>query len=84
MQFAKDRFPSDITPEAAMFISCSARKLLLGTRASEEYDILKEEIGEEIPIFGFYGYGEIGPSFSADDYCEFHNETFITILIGSK
>lgn len=83
IQLAKERFPEGVKPEAAMFFSCSARKLLLGTRTSEEYDIIKEELGEDIPVFGFYGYGEIGPSFTAEQHCEFHNETFITVLIGS-
>jgi hypothetical protein len=80
---AKRSFPAGRTPEAALFFSCSARKLLLGTRTQEEYKILREEIGEGVPIFGFYGYGEIGPSLSGDALCEFHNETFVTVLIRS-
>jgi hypothetical protein len=79
---AKNDYPSDSSPAAAMVFSCSARKLLLGTRTAEECDILKEEIGEEVPIFGFYGYGEIGPALTGDAACEFHNETFVTVLMG--
>jgi hypothetical protein len=80
---AKDGFSSDHAPEAAMVFSCSARKLLLGTRTGEEYEILKEEVGADIPVFGFYGYGEIGPALTGDSSCEFHNETFVTVLLGS-
>jgi len=83
VRLAKERFPAGCLPEAVLFFSCSARKLLLGTQSSEEYAILKEEVGSALPIFGFYGFGEIGPSFSGEDHCELHNETFVTILIGS-
>lgn len=84
VRLAHERFPSEVTPEAVLFFSCSARKLLLGTRTGEEYDILKQELGDSIPAFGFYGYGEIGPAFSDLDQCEFHNETFVTVLLGSS
>jgi hypothetical protein len=83
VRLAKQRFPASATPQAVLFFSCSARKLVLGTRTGEEYKVLTEEIGKDLPIFGFYGYGEIGPSFSNQDSCEFHNETFVTVLIGS-
>lgn len=84
VQRALDEFPDGSSPEAAMIFSCSARKLLLGTQTGEEYEILKDTIGEDIPVFGFYGYGEIGPALTGDQSCEFHNETFVTVLIGSK
>lgn len=83
-KLAMERFPSGKTPEAVLFFSCSARKLLLGTRTSEEADILHREIGRDIPSIGFYGYGEIGPSFSDAGLCEFHNETIVTVLLGSS
>jgi len=84
VQLAKSKFPATASPSAAMFFSCSARKLLLGTRTNEEYEILKNEIGQDLPVFGFYGYGEIGPAFSGDGHCEFHNETFVTVLFGES
>jgi hypothetical protein len=84
VRMARDSFPDGQAPEAVMFFSCSGRKLLLGTRTGEEYDILKEEIGADLPMFGFYGYGEIGPSITGESGCEFHNETFVTVLIGSQ
>jgi hypothetical protein len=83
VQRAIGGFADGGTPEAAMFFSCSARKLLLGTRTGEEYEILKQVVGADIPVVGFYGYGEIGPALTGDASCEFHNETFVTVLLGS-
>ncbi|MGI9524265.1 MAG: FIST C-terminal domain-containing protein, partial [Hyphomicrobiaceae bacterium] len=65
------------------FFSCSGRKLLLGTQTGEEYKILRSELGLDIPVVGFYGYGEIGPGFEDAAKCQFHNETFVTVLIGA-
>lgn len=79
---AIEAYPSGTTPKAAMVFSCSARKLLLGTRTGEECDIVRKEAGSEIPVFGFYGYGEIGPPLTGEKACEFHNETFVTVLFG--
>jgi len=44
---------------AALFFSCAARKLLLGTRTEEELHVIRGALGEDVPICGFYGYGEI-------------------------
>ncbi|MGI9357643.1 MAG: FIST signal transduction protein [Rhizobiaceae bacterium] len=80
---ARDTYPVGHTPSAAIFFSCSGRKLLLGTKTGEEYKILRAELGLDIPVVGFYGYGEIGPSYKDQDICQFHNETFVTVLIGA-
>jgi hypothetical protein len=81
---AKEKYPEGRDPEAAIFFSCSGRKLLLGTRTEEEYNILKAELGSELPVSGFYGYGEIGPALEGVSTDQFHNETFVTVLLGSE
>jgi hypothetical protein len=68
--------------DAAVVFSCAARRALLGTRAAEEYKFLKKNIPGNVPICGFYTYGEIGPLLS-NSVSQFHNETFVTLLLGS-
>ncbi len=76
-------YPHGKTPDAALIFSCVARQLLLGTRTSEEIDIVKSVIGTQVPICGFYGYGEIGPRDTNDDTSKFHNETFVSLILGT-
>lgn len=76
-------YPHGKTPAAAVLFSCAARKLLLGTRTREEIDIVKSVIGSQIPICGFYGYGEIGPLDRKDPISKYHNETFVSLILGS-
>ena len=45
-----------------LFISdCVARKILFGTHKEEELTMLKNIVGENTKIFGFYSYGQIAP-----------------------
>jgi hypothetical protein len=76
-------YPHGKTPAAALLFSCAARKLLLGTRTGEEIGIVESVIGSQIPVCGFYGYGEIGPLDSKDLVSKFHNETFVSLILGT-
>ncbi len=76
-------YPHGKTPAAALLFSCAARHLLLWTRTREEIDIVKSVIGSEIPICGFYAYGEIGPLNGRDPISKFHNETFVSLILGT-
>lgn len=67
-------------PEVAICFSCSGRKQVLGTRTSEEYSLLKK-INPDLKIFGLYGYGEIAP-LQNNSPSRFHNETFVSLLLG--
>lgn len=82
VQGAFSAYPHGKAPEAALVFSCAARKLLLGTRTSEEVAIVREILGSELPVCGFYGYGEIGPLASSTS-ADYHNETFVCLLIGN-
>jgi hypothetical protein len=67
--------------------SCVGRKLVLGRRTQEEVDAVRNILGEDVPIIGFYTYGEIGP---IDKWKEelaaakFHNETVVLWVLGEK
>ncbi len=69
-------------PELALFISCVGRKLILQTRTNEEVVSAKGIFGDDIPVAGFYSYGEISP-FARLTRCELHNQT-MTITTFSE
>ncbi len=61
-------------PELAILISCVGRKLILQHRIDEEVEAARDIFGGDVPITGFYSYGEISP-FTAAAKCELHNQT---------
>ncbi len=72
-------------PRAIMMFSCVGRKLVLGRRTQEEVLAVKEVLGEDVPLIGFYTYGEIGPiSKQHGDLTKtkFHNETVVLWVLG--
>ncbi len=48
-------------PDFALVFSCDIRKNILGTRATEEIESIKQLLPPGIPIIGFYTRGEIAP-----------------------
>ncbi len=79
---AKRAYPEGKNPQAAIFFSCATRKLVLGPHTVKEIEIIRSEIVENIPIIGFYGYGEIGPRKKNKKKSEIHNHTFVSLLLG--
>lgn len=61
-------------PELALLISCVGRKLLLKQRTIEEFYAVRELLGAQPRITGFYSYGEISPV-GGFMKCELHNQT---------
>jgi hypothetical protein len=70
------------SPELAILISCVGRKLILKQRIEEELEGVRDVLGEQTILSGFYSYGEISP-FSKDAQCELHNQT-MTITAFSE
>jgi len=69
--------------DLAILISCVGRKLVLKQRVEEEVEAVREVLGEQAVLTGFYSYGEICPS-GAFTQCELHNQTMtITTLSES-
>jgi hypothetical protein len=62
-------------PDAVLFFSCSARKHVLGRRISREIDAAQAVFGADVPMAGFYAYGEIANCGTSHPQCRFHNET---------
>jgi hypothetical protein len=70
-------------PELAILISCVGRKLLLNQRIEEEVEAVRDALGQETVITGFYSYGEISP-FGATGKCELHNQTMTVIHLSER
>jgi len=70
------------TAELAILISCVGRKMVLKQRTEEEVEGVREVLGSQPVLTGFYSYGEICP-FTPDAKCELHNQT-MTITTFSE
>ena len=79
---ALDNYPG-AEPSAILFFSCVARRQILGTRAKEEYQNIKLCLTDYLPACGFYSYGEIAP-IEGISQMQFHNETFVTLILGNR
>ena len=62
------------TASLALLISCVGRKLVLKQRTEEEVENVRDVLGPDVVLSGFYSYGEIAP-FSSSAKCELHNQT---------
>ncbi len=74
-------------PKAVLMFSCVGRKLVLGRRTQQEVEAVKEVLGNDAPISGFYTYGEIGPidkTKSELSAAKFHNETVVLWVLGGN
>ncbi|MCF6249330.1 MAG: FIST C-terminal domain-containing protein, partial [Desulfobacula sp.] len=73
------------TARLVMMFSCIGRKKVLGRRTPEEIEIVKQIFGSDIPIIGFYTYGEIGPIDKHKKELQaarLHNETVVLWVLG--
>lgn len=64
----------------AILVSCIGRKLLLGQQISDEAEAVADVLGNNVPMIGFYSYGEIcHQQFTGK--CSLHNQTMtVTVL----
>ena len=60
--------------ELAVLISCVGRKLVLKQRTEEEVEAVRDALGSNPKMTGFYSYGEISP-FMTGVPCALHNQT---------
>jgi len=73
----------ELKPAFAMAFSCGFRKNLLGTRVGREIQILKDNLPRNLPIVGFYSFGEIAPILKEQESL-FHGATLVTLLVGQR
>jgi hypothetical protein len=70
-------------PDLAVLISCVGRKLVLKQRIEEEVEGVREILGEQAVLTGFYSYGEISP-FMPNAKCELHNQTMTITTFAER
>ena len=75
------------TPKAIFIFNCIARKKLFGARGGEEIEAIKNVLGRDVPLIGFYTYGEQAPlngEVKNIERCNtvFHNETVVIYVIA--
>lgn len=71
-----------VVPEVCLFVSCVGRRLLMGQRTEEEIEAVAAAIGPQVPLGGFYSYGEIAPQNSRSP-TGFHNQT-VTLTLWAE
>jgi hypothetical protein len=69
--------------DLALLISCVGRKMLLGQRIEEEVEGVRDVLGAETRLAGFYSYGEISP-FTRGARCELHNQTMTITTLSER
>lgn len=69
------------SPQLGILISCIGRKLILDQRVEEEVDEVRNVLGGNAKLIGFYSYGEIAP-FHGEINSELHNQTMTLTLIS--
>ena len=64
-----------VAPELAILVSCVGRRLVFGDRASEEVVAVRNALGDQAAVTGFYSYGELCPGADGKRQCLLHNQT---------
>jgi hypothetical protein len=75
------------TPKLMLMFNCIAREKLFAQEAHEEIQAVTEIVGEDVPLLGFYTYGEQAPiNGEVRDLkkcnSRFYNETVVIFAIG--
>lgn len=68
------------TAGLCLVVSCVGRRLVLGQLVEEELEIVRDNLGDNTAITGFYSYGELAP-FSDILQCQLHNQTMTLTTI---
>ncbi len=72
------------SPKAVIIFDCIARQKLFGRSANDEIAAIRGVFGSDVPLIGFYTYGEIAPLGGDMKKCcsNFHNETAVIFALG--
>ncbi|GIW72933.1 MAG: hypothetical protein KatS3mg102_2475 [Planctomycetota bacterium] len=67
----------------AVLISCVGRKMVLRQRIEEEVEAVREVLGSQAALTGFYSYGELSPLLPRAR-CELHNQTMTITAFAER
>ncbi len=75
------------TPRGLIVVDSMARKKLFGADGGEEIRAIQTVLGRDVPLVGFYAYGEIAPPGGQGEdgpgrQSIFHNETVVVIALA--
>jgi hypothetical protein len=73
----------DVTPGIIFCYSCMARKIVLGSQTDKEIKQVQAEFGSQVPLIGFYTYGEYCPA-GCTTLNYLHNETITLNVVGTS
>ena len=79
---AWDNFSGSAVTGALVF-SCASRRNVLGSRVGDECRVCQETLTGDIPLAGFYGFGEIAP-LGRHGNTILHNDAFVVLLLGNE
>lgn len=68
--------------KAILLFNCIARKKLLMSKKHQEIEKIRSILGMDVPLIGFYTYGEQAPLGGQVVTCSFHNETDVIFLLA--
>lgn len=68
-------------PKAALMVSCCGRQLAMGVNIINELSALVEVISEDIPMAGFYSFGEFSQR-KGSEKSIYHNQTMTLTLLA--
>lgn len=76
-------------PKLLLIFNCIAREKLYGQRAKDEIVAIQEVVGTNVPLLGFYTYGEQAPlggevRDAAKITSRFYNETIVMFALGEE
>lgn len=74
-------------PKFVLMFNCIAREKLFAQKANDEIQAVMEIIGHDVPLLGFYTYGEqapLGGEVRNIEKCDtrFYNETVVIFAVG--
>ncbi len=75
----------EASPKAIFVFNCIARHKLLGLKVDKEIIAIQNVLGKDIPLIGFYTYGELAPlggTLGSACRSAFHNETMALLVLG--
>lgn len=74
---------SNNSQQFGILISCIGRRLLMGQYISDELEAVFDFWRKQVPLTGFYSYGEISPN-SQSGICDLHNQTMTITTFGEN
>ncbi|MDI6782152.1 MAG: FIST N-terminal domain-containing protein [bacterium] len=86
-EHALSKLGQGVTPSAIFVFNCCARKKVFGRRTQKEIDAIQDIFGKNVPMIGFYTYGEIAPVIEETETgsietSTFHNLTDAIVVFG--